>query len=239
MMELPHRHIGVVLAVHPCGQYQLGTGILISRNLVLTCAHVTHSKHHQNKPFPDIYFYPRQHGKLTNYIDVEDTASPEQYRSEEKWLYRKVYDYTLLKLKEKVDDSGFLPLIGDLPNLDKNKTALSIYGYPESKYDIKNQKPVGVKQYGLTRTGNILDVYPEAGYMVHRISTEAGQSGAPVIMIQNNNRMIIVGIHVGTPEEKSSKYQEEFPELKKVNIAKLINKMMIERLINFAKELGG
>jgi len=51
--------------------------------------------------------------------------------------------------------------------------------------------------------------------------------------------MIIVGIHVGTPEEKSSKYQEEFPELKKVNIAKLINKMMIERLINFAKELGG
>jgi len=77
MMELPHRHIGVVLAVHPCGQYQLGTGILISRNLVLTCAHVTHSKHHQNKPFPDIYFYPRQHGKLTNYIDVEDTASPE------------------------------------------------------------------------------------------------------------------------------------------------------------------
>jgi len=51
--------------------------------------------------------------------------------------------------------------------------------------------------------------------------------------------MIIVGIHVGTPEEQSSKYQEEFPELKKVNIAKLINKLMIERLINFAKELGG
>ena len=44
MESLPHRHIGVVLAVHPMGVFQLGTGILISRDLVLTCAHVTHSK---------------------------------------------------------------------------------------------------------------------------------------------------------------------------------------------------
>ena len=51
--------------------------------------------------------------------------------------------------------------------------------------------------------------------------------------------MVIVGIHVGTPEEQSSKYQEEFPELKKVNIAKLINKLMIERLVKFTKQLGG
>ena len=51
--------------------------------------------------------------------------------------------------------------------------------------------------------------------------------------------MIIAGIHVGTPEEESKKYQDEFPELKKVNIAKLINKLMIKRLKDFAKKLGG
>ena len=39
--------------------------------------------------------------------------------SDQKWLYKKVYDYSLLKLKEKVDESGFLPLCGDLPQLDK------------------------------------------------------------------------------------------------------------------------
>jgi V8-like Glu-specific endopeptidase len=44
MKKLPHRHIGVVIAHHPMGAIQLGTGILISPNLVLTCAHVIHSQ---------------------------------------------------------------------------------------------------------------------------------------------------------------------------------------------------
>jgi V8-like Glu-specific endopeptidase len=44
MKEVPHRHIGVVLAVYSGSIFQLGTGILISRDLVLTCAHVTHAK---------------------------------------------------------------------------------------------------------------------------------------------------------------------------------------------------
>ena len=37
------------------------------------------------------------------------------------------------------------------------------------------------KQYGLERTGYVLDLYVEAGYIIHRISAEVGQSGAPVI----------------------------------------------------------
>ena len=52
---------------------------------------------------------------LTNYIEVESEKTPEEYMSDEKWLYTKMYDYSLLKLKEKVDESGFLPLCGDLP----------------------------------------------------------------------------------------------------------------------------
>jgi len=144
----------------------------------------------------------------------------------------------LLKLKEQVNDSDFLPLSGDIPHLDE-KTTLSIFGYPESKYDRKNQKPVGVRQYGLTKTGHILDVYLEAGYMVHRISTEAGQSGAPVIKVEDNGTMVIVGVHVGTPEEETKKYQEEFPDLKKVNLTKLTNKLMVDRLKKFAKKLKG
>ena len=197
MENLPHRHIGVVLAVHPMGVFQLGTGILISRDLVLTCAHVTHSKEYMAE-FESIYFYPAQYGELSNFIQIEDTATPEEYLTEEKWLFRKAYDYTLLKLKEKVDESGFLPLSGDLPHLDKN-TTLTINGYPESKYDKKNKKPKAVKQYGLIRKGYILDVYSEASYMVHRISAEAGQSGAPVVKIEENGKMSIIGLHVGSP----------------------------------------
>jgi V8-like Glu-specific endopeptidase len=61
--------------------------------------------------------------------------------------------------------------------------------------------PHAVKQFGLERSGYILDVYEEAGYMVHRISTESGQSGAPVVRTDSNGKMTIVGIHVGKPEE--------------------------------------
>jgi hypothetical protein len=38
--------------------------------------------------------------------------------------------------------------------------------------------------------------------MVHRISAEAGQSGAPVIKMDSNGKMAIVGLHVGKLEEK-------------------------------------
>ena len=61
-----------------------------------------------------------------------------------------------------------------------------INGYPESKYQNNQNKEEQLKkvwQYGLTRTGYALDFYPETGIMVHRISTEAGQNGAPVIKI--------------------------------------------------------
>jgi len=70
MKEVPHRHIGVVLAIHPSGVFQVGTGTLISKNLVLTCAHVIHCKDYQNKLFPELYFYPAQYGRLSNYIKI-------------------------------------------------------------------------------------------------------------------------------------------------------------------------
>ena len=70
MTNVPNRHIGVVLAVHPMGAFQLGTGILISKNLVLTCAHVIHCKIYQNKPYPEVYFFPAQYGELSDYFIV-------------------------------------------------------------------------------------------------------------------------------------------------------------------------
>ena len=238
MKQLPHRHIGVIKATDPCGAFQLGSGILISKNLVLTCAHVTHCQAFQKRPFPKIYFYPAQYGELTHGYEIERTETPDEYKSKERWLFKKAYDYTLLKLRESVDEEDFLPLSEDLPQLDKG-TTLAIYGYPESKYDKKDGKPKATKQYGLTRTGYILDIYESVGYMVHRIATEAGQSGAPVIKIDKNGRMMIVGIHVGTSEEKNEKYSKEFPNLVRPNLTKLIDRHMVKKLREFAHKLNG
>ena len=54
-----------------------------------------------------------------------------------------------------------------------------------------------VKQFGLTREGYILDILEEAGYIIHRISTEKGQSGSPVIRNDKNGKQIIVALHAG------------------------------------------
>ena len=60
-----------------------------------------------------------------------------------------------------------------------------------------------MKQYGLTREDYILDVLGEAGYLIHRISTEKGQGGAPVVGTDSKGKMTIVGIHVGSSKEYS------------------------------------
>lgn len=44
MTKLPHRHIGAIICLGYTGQLQYGTGTLISKNLVLTCAHVIYNK---------------------------------------------------------------------------------------------------------------------------------------------------------------------------------------------------
>jgi len=49
----------------------------------------------------------------------------------------------------------------------------------------------------LTRENYVLGIMEEAGYLVHRISTEKGQSGAPVIRINEKGKLIVIGIHVG------------------------------------------
>ena len=62
MNKMPHRHIGAILCFGPAQTIQYGTGTLISRDLVLTCAHVIYNKEHQAY-YPKIYFYPGLSGK--------------------------------------------------------------------------------------------------------------------------------------------------------------------------------
>ena len=51
--------------------------------------------------------------------------------------------------------------------------------------------------------------------------------------------MIIAGIHVGTPEEESKKYQKDFPELKKANICRIIDSLIVDKLRQFANNMKG
>ena len=42
--------------------------------------------------------------------------------------------------------------------------------------------------------------------------------------------MSIVGIHIGSTEDNIEIYKEEFPDLSKVNLTKVLNKVMVMRL---------
>ena len=79
---------------------------------------------------------------------------------------------------------------------------ISIYGYPRSKYEIQSGDLKQVKQHGLTKKGYVLELQEEAGFMVHRISTEEGQSGAPVILKNKNGKLILIGIHNGSLKQQ-------------------------------------
>ena len=102
MSSLPHNLIGAVLSVGPGGSIQYGTGILVSKDLVLTCAHVIYNKPHQAY-YDKIIFYPSLCGEMKKWIMVEDFKAPEKYGEKQKQYDPRSFDYALLKLKEPVE----------------------------------------------------------------------------------------------------------------------------------------
>lgn len=74
LSKLPYRHLGVIISRGE-RHVSYGTGILISRNLVLTCAHNIFNAT-KRILFKELSFYPGQHGLLTNPHRVESYMFP-------------------------------------------------------------------------------------------------------------------------------------------------------------------
>ncbi len=89
--------------------------------------------------------------------------------------------------------------------LDKsNKTKLEIVGYPFNKAEFPNYTPLNMEatsfeifQYGLKKAGAIREIKDERGLIYYSISTEAGQSGCPLIFGGS-----FIGTHSGGNEER-------------------------------------
>jgi hypothetical protein len=81
---------------------------------------------------------------------------------------------------------------------------LGVFGYPFHKSDFLNYTPLNVDQisfkifqYGLKKAGAIRQINEETGLIYYSISTEAGQSGCPLIFGGS-----FVGTHSGGDEER-------------------------------------
>ena len=183
MSENPHQLIGAVICIGGRKRRNCGSGILISKDLVLTCAHVVYSQELKMK-YEKIEFYLGQHGVLGECCEVEQSMFPRQYKQLSK--KNREFDFALLKLKKPVKkDYNFLELSFDFRQIEK--ATLSIFGYPQKYYmsigNLSSRKDLkeSVDQYGLTRKDHILNSYTKLGFLIHRISTLPGQSGGPLI----------------------------------------------------------
>ena len=155
MKKLPHKHIGSITftstKTHALGK---GTGILISANLVLTCAHNIYDKIN-SQLFRDHKFYPGLNGILEDGYEIEDIFIPMKYHT----MYSPpLYDYALLKLRKRIESDEFLELDGNYEELERNHTNLAIYGYPSNKYGNDEDGYLTASQYGLNQAGKILEL---------------------------------------------------------------------------------
>lgn len=79
MTKLPHRLIGLITFENANGCLGVGTGILISRNLVLTVAHNVFDHSFKNN-YRKHRFYRGICGKVDTYYSVESFFMPEMYK---------------------------------------------------------------------------------------------------------------------------------------------------------------
>ena len=170
-MHLPiHRHIGALtfkLRNNP--KIGKGTGTLISPNLVLTVAHNVFN-HASRQTFGDFKFYYRQCGTLEKYHEVVDYFFPSEFKNSRE----AANDYAILKLKDKINVSDFIPLWSG-EKIVTNEAEISIFGYPTTlnNYEPTNRKSEKLKvfQFGLTISGIETAVRKDQSDIVHTIST--------------------------------------------------------------------
>jgi V8-like Glu-specific endopeptidase len=132
-----HKYIGAILANNKTMGKSIikGSGILISPDLVLTCAHNVWFERGNQENY-NIKFYPGLCGPLKSSpcYDCSVVFYPEEHKKDQK----PIYDYALLKLSQPIlkKEDDFLPLspsiTGDLRAA--NQKQLAIYGYPGEKY---------------------------------------------------------------------------------------------------------
>lgn len=227
--RLPFKHIGALEMECSAwkGRIYRGSGILISRNLVLTSAHNVWCGDY-NQPFSSIKFYPGVCGVLAEVPCYE--CSVVFYPKEHRTSKLPIHDFALLQLSEPIpgEEDDFLPLSASLEEetaSSANQKTLAIYGYPLFAYDqVVLTETFEARQWGLTRSKKVVGVDPAKAMITHRISTEEGQSGSPIIEIGPGQSLSIVGIHKGSVKAEVNGVKET------VNVGRMITTELIQTL---------
>lgn len=108
MTQKIHKNICVILWRERYGNLSRGTGLLVSKNLVLTCAHNLYNNLSRIKD-ELLEVYPGHCGTLERHFKVEKSFVPLKYQ-QKPIKGNTAYDYAILKLREDTNFSDFIGL---------------------------------------------------------------------------------------------------------------------------------
>lgn len=180
--QFPSSAIGQVVCDYGF-ELAIGTGAMIGNKTVLTAAHVIYD---QQLGWPiSITFIPGLNGSKEPYGEIKAV----QHTVPDQWIQgNQDYDLGLITLETEVgQQTRFLQVVVEPDSFYTNQ-ALKSAGYPSDKGD-------GNEMYSVT--GESTGV--QGKVMLHRITTEEGQSGSPIWFTQNG-APAVVGLDVGWEE---------------------------------------
>lgn len=185
----PYKYTVAIDVIKSNGVVSSGTGFMVSKYVMLTCAHVVWGDNVEEiKIYPfnnevitsledEPYYHPRSWVVSTNYSNSTSQDMEDRYD----WCYITLHE----PLGEETGYYSFTTISDNVSNLIVNVT-----GYPGNNNIIPN-----FQRYGQYMSSGRLSVLNEQR-VVHSCSTLAGQSGAPIYKVGNR----VVAIHTGGGE---------------------------------------
>ncbi len=171
------------------GTSSYGTGFMISKYVMLTCAHIIYGDNVEEiriYPFNnekiesldnETYYHPKSWVFSSNYVTGVNTGNSD-LKAKYDWCYLTLHE----PLGEETGYYSFAPISDNTYNIN-----VSVTGYPGNNTTIEKFQRFG--QYESNGTLSVLNDYR----VTHSCSTLAGQSGSPVYVPGN----IVVAIHTG------------------------------------------
>ena len=182
----PYKYTVAIDVIKSNGTIASGTGFMVSKYVMLTCAHVVWGDDVEEiKIYPfnnevitsledEPYYHPRSWVVSTNYSNATSQSMKDRYD----WCYMTLHE----PLGEETGYYSFTSIHNSTTNL-----AVSVTGYPGNNTTIPN-----FRRYGQYMSQGTLSVLNEQR-VIHTCSTLAGQSGSPVYTAGN----YVVAIHTG------------------------------------------
>ena len=73
---------------------------------------------------------------------------------------------------------------------------MCLFGYPFHKYELDGGRYTA-RPWGVVRQGRITEIQAKKGKIFHKLSTIGGHSGSPILRIEQNGGLSVIGIHKG------------------------------------------